>query len=76
MTAITTKTGQSLVDIVSTRMLGQYGFLAKVPRSKLDRKKMTGGPLSHTHHHHTAPVPRAPCPVMWLLLVRSPRRPQ
>lgn len=30
VTAITIKKGQSLVDVVSTRMLGQYGFLAKV----------------------------------------------
>jgi len=30
VTAITTKKGQMLVDVVSTRMLGQYGFLATV----------------------------------------------
>merc|ERR1711988_1007645 len=28
--AITTKTDQVLVDLVSTRMLGQHGFLARV----------------------------------------------
>ena len=30
VTAITSKSSVQLIDIVSTRMLGQYGFLAEV----------------------------------------------
>ena len=30
VTAITAKSNIQLVDIISTRMLGQYGFLSKV----------------------------------------------
>ena len=36
VTAITSKSNVQLIDIVSTRMLGQYGFLAKVTIEEID----------------------------------------
>ena len=49
VTAITAKSNIQLVDIISTRMLGQYGFLSKV-RSTYIQNSYTQNSI-HTYIH-------------------------